>query len=124
MEMHEITVDELDPQRFIAEKVQEISSTVRDQMAITALSGGVDSAVVTMLGHRALGDRLRICFIDSGLMREKEPERIVSLFKDLGVPVELIDAQDTFSVPLKTRQIQKRNGRLSLAPSIGTFSLD
>jgi GMP synthase (glutamine-hydrolysing) len=103
MEIQEIALDELKPQRFIADKVREISAVVGDQMAINALSGGIDSAVVTMLGHRALGDRLRTCFIDSGLMREKEPERVVSLFKELGVPVDLIDAHETFFGALKDK---------------------
>ncbi len=101
MDVKEITLEELDTERFIAEKVQEISSEVDDRVAISALSGGVDSAVVTMLAHQALGDRLKTYFIDSGLMRAGEPEHIVSVFKKLGVPVELIDAQETFFDALK-----------------------
>ncbi len=101
MKIKEITVEELDPERFIEEKVQEISSIVGDEQAISALSGGVDSSTVTMLAHRALGDRLKIYFIDNGLMREGEPEHIVSLFKDLGVNVELIDARKIFFDRLK-----------------------
>jgi GMP synthase (glutamine-hydrolysing) len=83
--------------------VKEIAATVGDGVAINALSGGVDSSVVTMLGHKALGDRLKTYFIDNGLMREGEPEHIVSLFKGLGVAVELVDAQKTFFGELKGR---------------------
>jgi GMP synthase (glutamine-hydrolysing) len=101
MEIKEITLEELDAEEFIAEKGQEISSVVGEGLSINALSGGVDSAVVTILCHRALGDRLKTYFVDSGLMREKEPEHIVSLFKNMGVPVELIDAQKTFFDALK-----------------------
>lgn len=101
MEIKEITLDELDAEKFIAEKVEEISSIVGDGLAINALSGGVDSSVVTMIGHRALGDRFKSYFIDNALMREGEPEHIVSLFKDLGVAVELIDAEKTFFDALK-----------------------
>ena len=101
MEIKEITLNELDTEKFISEKGQEISSMVGEGISINAFSGGVDSAVVTILCHRALGARLKTCFIDTGLMREKEPEHIVSLFKDLGVPVELIDAQKTFFDALK-----------------------
>jgi len=61
----------------------------------------VDSSTVTILGHRALGDRLKTYFIDHGLMREDEPQRIVSLFKELGVPVELVDARTEFFNALK-----------------------
>jgi len=56
---------------------------------------------VTLLGHRALGDRLRTYFVQNGLMREGEPERVVELFRTLGVKVELVDAQDEFFAALK-----------------------
>jgi GMP synthase (glutamine-hydrolysing) len=92
----EITIDQLEPGRFIAEQVEEISSAVGSSSAINALSGGVDSSVVTMIAHRALADQLRTYFIDTGLMREGEPEYIVSVFHDMGVHVELIDAKKTF----------------------------
>jgi len=101
MKIKEITLKELNPKKFIEEKVQEISSLVGDGIAINALSGGVDSSTVTMLGHKALGSRLKTYFINSGLMREGEPEYIVSLFKRLGVQAELIDAQKQFFEALK-----------------------
>jgi GMP synthase (glutamine-hydrolysing) len=96
MDIKEIRPEELNVDAFIAEKVGEIASSVGDGLAINALSGGVDSSVVTLLGHRALADRLRTYFVDNGLMREGEPEHIVALFKDLGVRVELFDARETF----------------------------
>ncbi len=101
MEINEITLEELDTDKFIAEKVEEISSIVGDGSAINALSGGVDSSTVTILGHKALCDRLKTYFIDTGLMREGEPEDVVSLFKDLGITVELVDAKKTFFDALK-----------------------
>jgi GMP synthase (glutamine-hydrolysing) len=54
-----------------------------------------------MLGHKALGDRLKTYFINNGLMRKNEPETIVSTFKSLGVKVEIIDAQEVFFKALK-----------------------
>jgi len=101
MDIREITLEELDTEKFIAEKTGEIRSIVGDGLAINALSGGVDSSVVTLLGHRSLGDRLKSYFIDNGLMREGEPEHIVSLFKDLGVEVELAHAEKSFFDALK-----------------------
>jgi GMP synthase (glutamine-hydrolysing) len=94
MEITEIRLGDLDTKKFIAEKVEKISSSVGQGLAINALSGGVDSAVVTILGHRALGDRLKTCFVENGLMREGEPEFIVSLFQGMGVHVDLIDAEE------------------------------
>ena len=61
----EITVKELDAERFIDEKVGEIRAAVGEGTAINALSGGVDSSTVTMLGHRALGGRLKTVFIET-----------------------------------------------------------
>jgi len=102
MEATEITLDELCPETFIEAQVKAIANAVSaDQVAINALSGGVDSAVVTMLGHRALGRRLKTYFIDNGLMREGEPQQIVGWFADLGVPVAVVDAQDKFFAALK-----------------------
>jgi GMP synthase (glutamine-hydrolysing) len=99
--IEEITARALDPKCFIAEQVREIGKVVGNGMAISALSGGVDSSTVTMLGHRALGKRLKSVFIQNGIMREGEPERVVGLFKKLGVKVEVIDAQQEFFSALK-----------------------
>jgi GMP synthase (glutamine-hydrolysing) len=97
----EIKARGLNTKRFIAEKVAEIRTTVGDGLAINALSGGVDSSTVTMLGHLALSRRLRTVFIENGLMREGEPGRVVGLFKKLKVPVEIVDARKEFFSALK-----------------------
>ncbi|MCP4191063.1 MAG: ExsB family transcriptional regulator, partial [Planctomycetaceae bacterium] len=81
--------------------VEEIQRIVKDGMAINALSGGVDSSTVTMLGHRALGDRLKTVFIENGLMREGEAEKVAGLFKRLGVTVDVIDAKNEFFAALQ-----------------------
>lgn len=101
VKIQEIKTEELDTKAFIEQKINEISSVVGDGLAINALSGGVDSSTVTMLAHQALGDRLKTYFIENGIMREGEPERVVSLFKGLGVPVELVDARNEFFDALK-----------------------
>jgi GMP synthase (glutamine-hydrolysing) len=97
----EITASELNTEQFINEKVNMIRSTVGDGIAINALSGGVDSSTVTMLGHQALGGNLKTCFIENGLMRESEPEMVANLFRKLGVTVEIIDAREEFLTALK-----------------------
>ncbi|MBU1148141.1 MAG: ExsB family transcriptional regulator [Candidatus Omnitrophica bacterium] len=101
MAVKEIAVKDLNVVEFIEEKVKELLSAVGSGVAINALSGGVDSCAVTMLGHKALGDRLKTYFIDNGIMREGEPQKIKALFKSLGVQVEIIDAQDKFFNALK-----------------------
>ncbi len=79
--IEEITAQELNTEHFINEKVKQITDVVGDGTAINALSGGVDSSTVTMLGHRALGGRLKTVFIDNGLMRAGEPEQVVGFFR-------------------------------------------
>jgi len=81
---------------FVEEQIAQIKQTVGEATAINALSGGVDSSLVTVLGHRALGEQLKTVFIDSALMREGEPQRVVETFADMGIPVELVDAQEDF----------------------------
>lgn len=97
----EITIQELNVDAFISGKVAEIGEAVGNATAINALSGGVDSSAVTMLGHRALGARLRTVFIDNGLMREGEPEEVAGFFKKLGVTVEIVNARKEFFAALK-----------------------
>jgi len=110
MAIKELKAAHLDAEQFIAQQVKDIAAAVGYRLAINALSGGVDSSTVTMLGHRALGDRLKTCFVHNGLMREGEPQRIVALFAGLGVRVEVVDAQDQFFAALKgiTDPEQKR----------------
>ncbi|MFO7976460.1 MAG: ExsB family transcriptional regulator [Candidatus Hydrogenedentota bacterium] len=99
--MKEIRAEELQTDQFIDEKVAEIRAAVGEGTAINALSGGVDSSTVTMLGHRALGERLRTVFVENGLMREGESEQVVGFFEKLGVPVEVLDARDQFFAALR-----------------------
>jgi len=97
----EIAVEELKTEDFISEKVKEIKDAVGNGTAINALSGGVDSSAVTMLGHRALGENLKTVFVENGLMRAGEPEQVVGFFRELGVTVEVVDAREEFFAALK-----------------------
>jgi len=101
MSISEITLNELNAEEFIAKQVTALGSAVGEEIAINALSGGVDSSVVTLLGHRAFGDRLKTYFIDNGLMREGEPQQIVEWFEKLGVKVEIVDAREKFFAGLE-----------------------
>lgn len=101
MKSEEIRVEDLNPREFIEQKVREIASAVGSGFAVNALSGGVDSSSVTMLGHRALGERLKTYFIENGLMRYDEPKKVVSLFEALGVRVEVVDSREQFFDALK-----------------------
>jgi len=91
----------MDYRKFIDEQIAEIKKTIGSGKAINALSGGVDSSTVTVLAHRAIGDHLKTVFIDNALMRDGEPKRVVKIFSDMGVPVELVDARKEFLAALK-----------------------
>lgn len=96
-----IPVDELRPKTFIRQKVREITQAVGNGTAIVALSGGVDSSVTTVLGHRALGKRLKVFFIDNGLMRQDESDWVRQTFGHLDIEVIVTPAQDKFFKALK-----------------------
>ena len=101
----------MDYQAFVEEQIAEIRKEVGEGTAVNALSGGVDSSVVTAMGFRALGNRLKTVFIDSALMREGEPDRVVKTFAEIGIPVQKVDARADFLTALKglTDPEEKRN---------------
>jgi len=101
MAIEEIKTDELNAEKFIEDQVAAIKQAAGDGLAINALSGGVDSAVVTLLAHKAIGDRCKTYFIENGLMREGEAPQIVDWFAVHGVKVEVVDAKDKFFAALK-----------------------
>ena len=86
---------------FIQRKIEDIQKTAGGQRTISALSGGVDSSACTVLAAQALGSSLKCIFIDDGLMREGEPERVRQIFRSLGIKVDVVDAQREFFSALK-----------------------
>ncbi len=95
-------------EEFVKKAIEEIKEKVKDGKAIIALSGGVDSSVCAVLAHKAIGDRLIPVFVDTGLMREGEPERIKEIFGHMGLV--FIDAREEFFKALRgvTDPEQKR----------------
>jgi len=82
---------------FINESVERIRQQVGDGKVINALSGGVDSAVVATLIHRAIGDQLTCIFVNNGLLRREEVERTFNVFRlNLGMQINYVDATDRF----------------------------
>jgi GMP synthase (glutamine-hydrolysing) len=81
----------------IEEQVARIREQVGSARVISALSGGVDSAVSTALVHRAIGDQLTAVFVDHGLLRKGEPEQVERDFvASTGVRLKVVDATDRF----------------------------
>ncbi len=87
-------------QQFIDRKTVEIKKKVGTGTAISALSGGVDSSACTVLAWRALGKKLKVIFIDDGLMREGEPRQVRDTFGKLGIKVEIVNARREFFAAL------------------------
>ena len=79
---------------FIDEAVAEVRARVGDEHVLCALSGGVDSAVVAALLHRALGDQLHCIFVDNGVLRKGEREGVAAEFQDFDLRV--VDARARF----------------------------
>jgi len=81
-------------EKFIDQAIRGIRDAAGGEKVVMALSGGVDSSVCAALGARAIGDRLIPIYVDTGLMRKGETERIRSLFADKNLRV--VDAADEF----------------------------
>ena len=82
---------------IIEDAVARIKEQVGDDEVILGLSGGVDSSVVAMLAHRAIGDKLTCVFVDNGLLRLNEGEQVMEMFGNkFGLNIIKVDAEDRF----------------------------
>ena len=97
---------------FAEEAMAAIRTQVGTGQVICGLSGGVDSSVAATLVHRAVGDQLTSIFVDHGLMRQDEPEQVMSTFRQRGFKLIYVDARQRFltrlaqvSDPEKKRKI-------------------
>ncbi len=96
---------------FIETECEDIRRKVGDGQVICGLSGGVDSSVVAVLINRAIGDQLTCVFVNNGLLRKGEAEKVVNLFsKHFRINLKYVDATDRFLDKLKgvTDPEQKR----------------
>lgn len=84
-------------ENFVDEAIRTIREQVGAERVVCALSGGVDSTVVATLLARAIGRQLTCVFVDTGLLRYREAEKMMETFReDLDLPVVRVDAQDRF----------------------------
>ncbi len=89
------------PANVIERSVAAIRDQVGEAEVLCALSGGVDSAVAALLVHKAVGDQLTCVFVDTGLLREGEPEQVEETFgRHFRVPLVHVKAADRFLAKL------------------------
>ena len=98
------------PRRFIDETVDSIRKQVGSGRVICALSGGVDSSVAAVLVHRAIGDQLTCIFVNNGVLRKNEFQKVQENLRDkLGLNLNAVDASDRFLTKLaKVRDPEKK----------------
>ncbi|MCH9643740.1 MAG: glutamine-hydrolyzing GMP synthase [Gammaproteobacteria bacterium] len=90
------------PSNIIEDSIQQIHDRVGDDEVLVALSGGVDSAVVAAIIHKAIGDRLTCVFVDTGLLRKNEGDQVMQVFAEhMGVKVIRVDAEKQFLDAIK-----------------------
>lgn len=91
----------INPRTFIKKKIREIKIEVGDKKALVATSGGVDSFTCMVLAYQALGRNLKAVFLDDGLMRVKESEKVKLMARKAGINIEIKRASRVFFKNLK-----------------------
>lgn len=82
---------------FARDTVEDLRARIGDGTALMSISGGVDSTVCAALTHRAIGDRLKCLYVNTGLMRQGEPELVKHTFSEqLGLELITVDASEQF----------------------------
>ena len=84
------------PNSYIEETTSKLSQQLENKQVLCALSGGIDSTVVAVLVHKAIGKRLHCIFVNNGLLRKNEYEQVLHSYKDIGLNIRGVDATDQF----------------------------
>ena len=87
---------------FVSGAVEDIISRVGEKRAVCAMTGGLDSGVSALLAFKALGEKLKCIFVDTGLLRQGEAESFIAFYRDVvGMDITCVEAQDRFLTALK-----------------------
>jgi GMP synthase (glutamine-hydrolysing) len=89
------------PVSFIGDTVKSLQATLGQDKVLLGLSGGVDSSVAAMLLHKAVGKQLVCIFVDNGLLRKNEYEKVLDSYQHMGLNVIGVNARDHFLNALK-----------------------
>jgi len=98
------------PDSFVDATIKDLRTQLGDDKVVLGLSGGVDSSVAAVLLHKAIGKNLYCIFVDNGLLRKNEFEKVLASYLDMGLNVKGVDAKEKFYTALKglTDPEQKR----------------
>lgn len=98
-----MTMNGLDPKEFVDRQVEEIRKIIGDEMALAAVSGGVDSTTCAVLTRMAIGENLICVTLDDGFRREGEPERVAETLSKppLNLPVSVVKVEERFMKALE-----------------------
>jgi GMP synthase (glutamine-hydrolysing) len=99
-----------DPKAFVDQAVERLRADVPGK-TIVAASGGIDSTAAALLAERALGERARAVFVDTGLLRAGEVERVEALFRASGLKFRTVEASERFLGALKGVRDPERKRR-------------
>ncbi|MBU0532215.1 glutamine-hydrolyzing GMP synthase [Candidatus Micrarchaeota archaeon] len=84
------------PKKFIEQTTEEIKKQIGKEHAITAVSGGVDSFVAATLAFKAIPNQMHVIYVNNGLMRKNETEKVVETAKTVGIELNVIDGKKRF----------------------------
>lgn len=97
---------------YLDMQIEQIRKTVKDKKVLCGLSGGVDSTVVAVLLHKAIGHNLTCMFIDHGLLRQNEGDEVMAACKKFDMNVIRINAKERFYRSFRGLRILKRSVKL------------
>ncbi len=89
------------PKNFVESTIENLKKHLGEDKVVLGLSGGVDSSVVAVLLHRAIGKNLHCIFVNNGLLRKNEFSSVLESYKDMGLNVKGVDASEDFYSVLK-----------------------
>lgn len=103
---------------FVERVINEVRETVGDGHVVCALSGGVDSTVVAVLLHKAIGKNLHCIFVDNGVLRSGEGDEVVTYLREhFDLNLKLVNAQDRSLICSPGSKTLRRSARSSAIPS-------